>query len=143
MGLRCARNIERWLWERHLSAGEIGRCLRPWKPHFRGKVTDRIFDNSTSSIPPQVLTGNPPYGPRHIFRLSSSEDSPKRPSWTPIPDHPIWDLVERCWEQDPGKRPQVTETLDALTSPGMTFPEVWPPPKPGSVPDLGKEAWAC
>ena len=100
-----------------------------------------ISDNSTSSIPLQVLVGDLPFSFRDSIRFSSGGDSPKRPSWTPIPDHPIWDLVESCWEQDPDKRPQVTEILDTLTSPGMTFPEVWPSPEAGSVPDLNPEPW--
>ncbi|KAF9781646.1 kinase-like domain-containing protein [Thelephora terrestris] len=52
----------------------------------------------------------------------------KPPSWVPIPDHPIWDLVKRCWIREPEKRPQMAEILETLTSPGMTFPMVWPLP---------------
>ena len=101
-------------------------------PHFCGNVTGHILDDSTSSILLQVLAGDLPFRPGDAVGFSSGGYSPKRPSWTPIPDHPLWDIVESCWEQHPDRRPRVAEILNTLTSPGMTFPEVWPSRDDGS-----------
>lgn len=70
----------------------------------------------------QVMTGEHPF--RRIKRATSiptalhNGERPERPSEAVIVerglDARLWDLLTRCWEQDPYKRPTILEVLEEL-----------------------------
>ena len=98
--------------------------------------------NSTGSIPLQVLSGQRPFHGYNYDPTSLIIDGhrPQRPSWSSIPNHPIWDMAERCWRHDPAGRPKLAEILNFFTSKCTTPPTQWPsPPLTASTPSV---AWS-
>jgi len=66
----------------------------------------------------QVFTGAFPFSNPASFATALAIISGKRPQQ---PTHPaftedLWALVQRCWDQDPRLRPEVTEVLTVLRS---------------------------
>uniref|UniRef100_A0A0W0EWH8 Protein kinase domain-containing protein n=1 Tax=Moniliophthora roreri TaxID=221103 RepID=A0A0W0EWH8_MONRR len=64
----------------------------------------------------QIMTGQPPFPKLTeaavMFQVMSGK-RPSRPADGWCPDH-IWELVERCWSQDPGQRPLAAQIVEYL-----------------------------
>ena len=70
------------------------------------------------SPPTQVLTGEVPFGNRSDWVVASDVLVGKRPS---RPAHRsctdgLWALIQRCWDQDPGSRPEILEVSQIFSS---------------------------
>ena len=64
----------------------------------------------------EVLSGEVPfrkYGPHAICRRVVDGERPKRPEGGWFTDE-IWNILERCWEADSGRRPSVDCVLRCL-----------------------------
>jgi len=71
-----------------------------------------------SLISIQVFTGAAPFSHRSPLATALAIVEGKRPQQ---PTHPtfteeLWALVQRCWDQDPHRRPDVLEVLNVLRS---------------------------
>ena len=89
-----------------------------------------------------MISGQRPFHGRDYGLASSIIDGnrPQRPPWSSIPNHPIWDMAESCWREDPEGRPKLTEILQSLTSACTSPPTEWPsPPMTASTPSV---AWS-
>ena len=67
-------------------------------------------------VPPQAFTGAVPFNDSVPAAAMLAVMSGKRP---PRPTHPnftdeLWELTQRCWDQDPRSRPEVSELLGVL-----------------------------
>ena len=67
----------------------------------------------------QVLTGAVPFGNASPVTAMLSITQGKRP---PRPTHPaftgnLWALMQRCWDQEPHLRPEVSEVLQVILTP--------------------------
>ena len=68
---------------------------------------------------PQVFTGAVPFNnnlPAAAVLAIMSGTRPSRPIHSDFTDE-LWTLMQRCWNQDPHLRPEVTEVLKVLSSP--------------------------
>jgi len=66
----------------------------------------------------QVFTGSVPYNsqlPADVVLAIMSGTRPSRPIRSEFTDE-LWSLMQRCWDQDPYLRPEVSEVLKVLTS---------------------------
>ena len=67
-------------------------------------------------VPPQAFTGMVPFSDSSSLGAVMAIVNGRRP---PQPTHPaltgeLWTLMQRCWDQDPHSRPEVSEVLMAL-----------------------------
>jgi len=64
----------------------------------------------------QVFSGAVPFvGKTHAKAMANTMDGIRPPR----PEHPtltteLWELIERCWNQDPHSRPEISEVLNDL-----------------------------
>jgi len=80
-----------------------------------------VYVKCRDSIHLQVLSGQPP-----VRRPAGPVE---RPPWIPIPNHPVWDLVDQCREKKPEERPGLSEVHRCLLVPSIDpLPERWPSP---------------
>lgn len=105
-----------------------------------------VYAKSKCIIHQQVLTGQEPfhgYDQRVVRFLASKGEKLAQPSWTPIPNHPTWDMVERCRAKEPEDRPKLTEVLKCLTLASEDPPAEWLlPPQASPLPSfLGLSSW--
>lgn len=96
-----------------------------------------VYAKSRCSTHQQVLTGQRPFHGRDravVKYFASKGEKLERPSWTSIPNHPAWDMVERCRAKKPEDRPELIEVLDCLARASKVPPKRWlsPPSRPQS-----------
>lgn len=84
---------------------------------------------SKCSIHRQVLSGQRPFydwKPDVIRHAAAEGLKLDRPSWTSIPTHAVWDMVERCRAKEAEDRPALTKILECLTHASKDPPAEWP-----------------
>ena len=66
----------------------------------------------TAASPTQVLTGKAPFSNKKtnwmVVQTVLKGDRPSRPEHPSCTDG-LWALIQRCWDQDPGSRPEILE----------------------------------
>ena len=73
----------------------------------------------TVAAPTQVLTGEVPFiSEKTNWTVAPAVLRGDRPS---RPEHPsctddLWALIKRCWDQDPGLRPEIPEVSQTFSS---------------------------
>nr|KAJ3419815.1 Leucine-rich repeat serine/threonine-protein kinase 2 [Polyrhizophydium stewartii] len=89
----------------------------------------------------EVLTGDVPFGAdvssNEVVAKIKAGERPARPDG--VPDA-LWQVVEECWQQDPGARPSfaaVVERLKQLPSAPLTFDKIF------AVESLSRRAYAA
>ena len=78
-----------------------------------------------------MLSGQKPFHGKHpevIKRLARDGEQLERPLWTSIPDHPVWEMIERCRAFEPTERPNLSDVRGCLDSSPTDLPERWPSP---------------
>jgi len=71
------------------------------------------------SVPLQVFTGAVPFRDKTLFEAHvaiMTGGRPPRPTHQNCTDE-LWALVQRCWNQDPYLRPEVSEAANVLRGP--------------------------
>ena len=73
----------------------------------------------TVAAPTQVLTGEVPFSSQKtnwtVVQAVLRGDRPSRPAHPSFTDD-LWALIQRCWDEDPGLRPDILEVLKAFFS---------------------------
>ena len=75
-------------------------------------------------VSPQVFTGAVPFNnslPTVAMLAIMGGKRPSRPTHPALTDK-LWILIERCWNQDPRSRPEVSEVLQILPNPSVSHP---------------------
>ena len=88
-----------------------------------------VYAKSKCLIHQQVLAGQVPFHDvdREVVKFVNSRGKEiERPSWTSIPNHPAWDMVDRCRATKPEDRPELAEVLECLTRASENPPTEWP-----------------
>jgi hypothetical protein len=72
----------------------------------------------------QVFSGAIPFNNGTSVMAMLAITQGRRP---PRPTHPsftenLWILMQRCWDQDPHLRPEVSEVLQVLLTPSVAYP---------------------
>ena len=73
-------------------------------------------------ISTQAFTGAAPFAdrpPQMIVYLLLSGSRPLRPTH-PTLTNSLWELMQRCWDKEPGPRPKISEVLQALLTPSAS-----------------------
>jgi len=65
----------------------------------------------------QIHFNSLPFG-NNAFRVVQEIKEGKRPPRKPNPplEDEAWNLIERCWDQDPIKRPSIDDVVDIMIS---------------------------
>ena len=73
----------------------------------------------TFTAPTQVLTGEVPFSSEKtnwtVLQAVFRGDRPPRPVHSSCTDG-LWALTQRCWDQDPGMRPDILEVSQTFSS---------------------------
>jgi hypothetical protein len=69
----------------------------------------------------KILTGRPPFADRSPTSVAVEVLSGKRPDRPMHPDltDRLWDMIQRCWEQEPLRRPEISEVVSLLEHPSI------------------------
>lgn len=118
-----------------LSYGSAPELVRPNTPESRTQTTkksdiyafgllawevsyfyQRSSDRSLNRADPQLFAGHVPFRGTHQLGAIYSLATGDRP---PRPDHPelsddIWNLIRRCWNDNPSNRPPIETVLATL-----------------------------
>lgn len=86
-----------------------------------------VFTDRMSSMLLKALVGKEPFDMTERVTSFFSRGSTKLPSGLPNPNHDIWNLVERCWKNEPDGRPQLNEIRDVLKECGSKWDSDWKP----------------
>lgn len=92
-----------------------------------------------------MLSGKrPPHRGRRAIGDHAKEGTRSEwPSWTSIPNHPVWKVIEKCRATQPMDRPKLSDVIESLKSSSADSPERWSPPPasescPSSTQQLGE-----
>ena len=73
----------------------------------------------TAAAPTQVLTGEVPFSNEKtnwtVLQAVLGGARPSRPIHPSFTDA-LWALIQRCWDQDPGSRPEILEVSQTFSS---------------------------
>ena len=80
----------------------------------------------------QILTGEQPFRGIKSLELALHISTGSRP---PKPEdaetigisEPLWKLIQKCWEGDKARRPQIQEVVDGVTSAAANWDVLTPP----------------
>ena len=67
-------------------------------------------------VSPQVFTGAAPFSndlPAAAMLATTSGKRPSRPTHPTLTEQ-LWTSIQRCWDQDPHLRPEVSDVLKVL-----------------------------
>ena len=65
----------------------------------------------------QIHFNSVPFGKNSFYAVQQVKEG-NRPPRMPNPplENEAWDLIEQCWDQDPGRRPTMDEVAEIMVS---------------------------
>lgn len=113
----------------HKSSSGTLRWMAPEILQEKGSPSKGADVFSFAMVMVEVFTGAAPFNIHPSVAATLVIMQGQRP---PRPDHPgltekLWKLMQRCWDQEPQLRPEMSEVLEVLQQPDMP-PTVEPPP---------------
>ena len=105
----ATRDLERWFRD------EGRRCFYVRDGDNRGAY-ERGFRRKFLTLPPfeKAYTGRAPFTintSAAVFEIIAG-NRPGRPAM--LRDDKLWEIVERCWDQEPRKRPAISQLLESF-----------------------------